>query len=65
MKTVAECISVDEALLLRSLLADCGIRSFIPDELTVTFRGQVGSIRLQVAEADADAAAKVLEDAKK
>jgi hypothetical protein len=65
MKTVAECANVDEALLLRSLLADCGIQSFVPDELSVTYRGQLGSIRLQVADADADAAAKILEGAKK
>jgi hypothetical protein len=64
MKNVAECSSVDEALVLRSLLEDCGIRAYVPDELTVTYRGQAGGIRLQVADEDADAAAKVLEGAK-
>jgi len=43
---------------------DCGIRAYVPDELTVTYRGQAGGIRLQVADEDADAAAKVLEGAK-
>ena len=64
MKNVAECSSVDEALVLRSLLEDCGIRAYVPDELTVTYRGQAGGIRLQVADEDAAAAAKVLEGAK-
>jgi hypothetical protein len=64
MKTVAECSSVDEALLLRSLLEDCGIRAYVPDELTVTYRGQAGGIRLQVAEEDAGAASRILADAK-
>lgn len=64
MTTVAECSSVDEALLLRSLLEDCGIPSYVPDELTVTYRGQTGGIRLQVAEEDVEAARKIIADAK-
>jgi Putative prokaryotic signal transducing protein len=64
MKTVAECTSVDEALVLRSLLEDCGIRSYVPDELSVTYRGQPGGFRLQVADEDAEAAKKILEGSK-
>lgn len=64
MKTIAECSSVDEALLLRSMLEDCGVRSYIPDELTVTFRGQAGGVRLQVEESDAEEAAKILASGK-
>jgi hypothetical protein len=60
LKTVAECSSVDEALLLRSLLEDSGVHASVPDELTVTFRGQAGSIRLQVADEDAETAASIL-----
>ena len=63
MKTVATCSSLDEALLLRSLLADSGIESFVPEELTVTFRGQVGGFSVQVADADAEGATKVLAEA--
>jgi hypothetical protein len=65
VKTVAECSSVDEALVLRSLLEDCGLKSYVPDELTVTYRGQPGGIRLQVADEDAEAAIRILEDPKK
>jgi len=65
MKDVAECSSVDEALVLRSLLEDCGIRAYVPDELTVTYRGQPGGIRVQVADEDAEEAAKVLEGVKR
>ncbi len=64
MTTVAECSSVDEALVLRSLLDDCGILSYVPDELTVTYRGQAGGIRLQVAEEDLEAARKIISDAR-
>lgn len=64
MTTVADCSSVDKALVLRSLLEDCGIASYVPDEQTVTYRGQPGGFRLQVADEDAEAARKILEGAK-
>ena len=64
MKTVAECSSVDEALMLRSLLEDSGIKAFVPDELTVQFRGQIGSVRLQVEDEDAETALRILASAK-
>jgi len=60
MTTVAECASVEEAEVLRSLLEDCGVTAYLPDELAVTYRGVVGSIRLQVAEEDADSARRIL-----
>jgi hypothetical protein len=60
LKTVAECSSLDEAMLLRSLLEDSGIQASVPDELTVTFRGQAGGLRLQVADEDAETAASIL-----
>jgi succinyl-CoA synthetase beta subunit len=60
MTTVAECSSVDEALLLRSMLEDCGIKAYVPDELTVTFRGQAGGVRLQVEDEDAEMALKAI-----
>ena len=63
MKTVAECSSVDEALL-RSMLEGSGVKSYVPDELTVTFRGQAGGVRLQVADEDAEAALTILAGAK-
>ena len=64
MTNVAECSSVDEALVLRSLLEDCGIQAYVPDELTVTYRGQPGGFRLQVADEDAEAAKKIIAGAK-
>ncbi len=65
MKTVAECSSVDEALLLRSMLEDCGVKAYVPDELTVTFRGQAGGVRLQVEDEDAEMALKLIAGASK
>lgn len=64
MKTVAECSSVDEALMLRSLLQDSGIEAYVPEELTAQFRGQIGSVRLQVDDGDAETALKILASAK-
>jgi hypothetical protein len=65
VKTVAECSSVDEALLLRSLLEDSGIQARVPDQLTVTYLGQTGGIRLQVDDEDAVTAAAILAEARK
>jgi hypothetical protein len=62
--TVAECSSVDEALLLRSMLEDCGVEAFVPDELTVTFQGQAGGVRLQVEDEDAETALKLIAGAR-
>ena len=64
MTTVAECSSVDEALMLRSLLEDSGIRAYVPDELTVTFRGQLGSVRLQVEDEDTETARGIIASAR-
>lgn len=60
MTTVAECSSVDEAMTLRSLLEDSGVKAFVPDELTVTFKGQAGGVRLQVEDEDAEAARTII-----
>ncbi len=60
MTTVAECASIEEAEVLRSLLADSGVASYLPDELTVPFMGTLGSHRVQVADGDAKSALRIL-----
>lgn len=65
MTTIARCLTIDQALLLRSVLDGCGIRTFVPDEFTaqtdpVIFMGSLNSIRVQVEDEDADAAREVL-----
>ena len=60
MTTVAECASAEEAEVLRSLLEDSGVTVYLPDELAVTYRGIVGSIRVQVADEDAESARRIL-----
>jgi hypothetical protein len=62
MKTVAECSSADEALVLQSLLADCGVQAFLPDALAVSYPPTMGSLRVQVADEDGEAAAAILAD---
>lgn len=70
MITVATCNSIDEALLLRSVLEGSGIAATVPDELT----GQTAPpylfatpsrVRLQVAEADAARAREILDAVQK
>jgi hypothetical protein len=65
MKTVAECSSVDEASVIRSLLLDSGIEAYVPEELSVTYRGQPGGFHVQVAEEDEAEALRILSDARK
>jgi hypothetical protein len=64
MKTVASCASADEALLLRSLLEASGIRAYVPDELTVMYRGQAAGVRLQVDDEDLETARGIIANAK-
>jgi hypothetical protein len=65
MTTVAHCLTIDQALFLRSVLDGCGVKAFVPDELTaqtdpVIFMGSMNSIRVQVADQDAVAALAIL-----
>lgn len=48
MTTVARCLTIDQALFLRSVLDGCGVKAFVPDELTaqtdpVIFMGSMNS----------------------
>jgi hypothetical protein len=61
MTTVAECADADQAEVLRALLADCGVAAYMPDQLTVSYPPIVGSVRVQVADEDAESARKILE----
>lgn len=59
MITVAECSSVDEAQLVKSLLEAHGITATLPDEYTAqTFAPLIlgPGIKVQVAEEDAETA---------
>jgi len=64
MITVSECSNVDEALLLKSMLAGNGIEAFVPDEFTAQnappylFAGR--GVRVQVEEEDAKTAREII-----
>jgi len=65
MTTIAQCFSVDEALLLRSVLAGSGIAAYVPDELTASTAPQAlvsnpNGFRVQVEDEDVPAAQAVL-----
>jgi hypothetical protein len=66
MTTVARCFTIDQALLIRSVLDGCGVPAFVPDEITaqtdpVIFMGSMNSIRVQVGDEDATAARAILQ----
>jgi len=66
MTTIARCLTIDQALFLKSVLDGCGVQAFVPDELTaqtdpVIFMGSMNSIRVQVNDDDAVAARSILE----
>jgi hypothetical protein len=65
MTTVVRCLTIDQALFMRSLLEGCGIKAYVPDELTaqtdpVIFFGSMNSIRVQVDDDDTAAARAIL-----
>ncbi len=60
MTTVAECANIEQAEVVRSLLADCGLEAYLPDELTVSYPPNLGSFRVQVADGDAESARRIL-----
>lgn len=66
MTTIARCLTIDQALFIRSLLDGCGVQAFVPDELAaqtdpVIFFGSMNSIRVQVNDEDAAAARAILD----
>jgi hypothetical protein len=65
MTTIARCLTIDQAMMLKSVLDGCGVAAFVPDELTaqtdpVIFMGSMNSIRVQVQDEDAEVARSVL-----
>ena len=65
MTTIARCLTIDQALFIRSLLDGCGVKAFVPDELAaqtdpVIFFGSMNSIRVQVNDEDAETARAIL-----
>jgi len=65
MTTVAHCTVIDHALLVKSLLEGCGIKAYVPDELTAQTAppylfASSSQIRVQVADADAETARAIL-----
>lgn len=60
MTTVAECATIEQAEVLRALLADCGVAAYLPDKLTVSYPPIIGSLRVQVADEDAEPARRIL-----
>ena len=66
MITIATCNTIDEALLLRSVLEGSGISATVPDELTAQTAptylfASPSRVRLQVAEENVTKAREVLE----
>ena len=69
MITVATCSTIDEALLLRSVLEGSGIAAFVPDEMTGQTAppylfASTSHVRLQVSEENVVRAREVLEQSR-
>ena len=66
MKTIARCISLDQAQMVKMRLGSVGIEAFIPNEFSsgvlpgVAFNKK--GIMVQVAEEDAEKALELLEE---
>lgn len=60
MITLRTCSGLEEAEVIKSVLAGSGVESFVPDENTVLWSNAIGGIRVQVDEADVDRANEVL-----
>ncbi|MSU64747.1 MAG: hypothetical protein EXS38_01295 [Opitutus sp.] len=65
MTTAQRCLTIDQALFTRSLLDGCGVKAYVPDELTaqtdpVIFFGIMNSIRVLVDDDDAATAREIL-----
>jgi hypothetical protein len=64
MTTVAHCVSIDHALLLRSLLDACGVPAFVPDEINAQNQpflfATATNIRVQVDDENAETARAIL-----
>ncbi len=67
MITIAKCASVDEALLLKSLLAGNGVEALVPDEFTAQnappYMFANSGVRVQVNESDAETARELIKPA--
>jgi len=65
MTNIARCLTIEQAMMIKSLLEGCGLKAFVPDELTaqtnpVMFMGSMNSIRVQVEDEDAETARAIL-----
>jgi hypothetical protein len=60
MVTLRTCSGLEEAEVIKSVLAGSGVESFVPDENSVLWSNAIGGIRVQVAEEDVDRANDVL-----
>lgn len=63
MTTIAECTSVDEAQLLKSLLEANGIAASLPDEFTSQNLPPIllsAGVKVQVEDEDAEAARSII-----
>ena len=66
MKTVAACNSLDEALLLKSVLEGSGIAAIVPDEHAAHIAPPYvligGGVRVQVPDEDEEDARRILDE---
>ena len=63
MTTLRTCSELEEAELVKSVLAGSGVTAFLPEENSALWSNAIGGYRVQVEDADADRANEVLRQA--
>jgi hypothetical protein len=63
MTTLRNCSDLEEAELIKSVLAGSGVTAFLPDENSVLWSNALGGYRVEVEDEDVDRANDVLKQA--
>ena len=61
MTTIRTCSELEQAEVIKSVLAGSGVTAFLPDENSALWSNAIGGIRVQVADEDAARAEEILQ----
>ncbi len=61
MTTIRTCSELEQAEVIKSVLAGSGVTAFLPEENSALWSNAIGGIRVQVADEDAQRAEEILQ----
>lgn len=61
MTTIRTCSELEQAEVIKSVLAGSGVTAFLPEENSALWSNAIGGIRVQVADEDAARAEEILQ----